>query len=154
MTPTVPVTVTYELTDLAELDSEEVTTTELAQRLLLGALLVKAFNNIMAHHIPQLARPAGAADRSALPIAGEDPGAKARATALIDRLGFDTVSAGTPAESWRFEPESDAYTRIYLADPEVPAEQMMQAPAAPVSAGGLRAALEGSRRVKVAERTF
>ncbi|ASU58531.1 NADPH-dependent F420 reductase [Nocardiopsis dassonvillei] len=139
---------------IAELDSEEMTTTALAQRLLPGALLVKAFNNIMAHHIPQLARPAGAADRSALPIAGGDPGAKARAAVLIDRLGFDTVDAGTPAESWRFEPESGAYTRIYLADPDVPVEQMMQAPAAPVSAEELRTALEGSRRVKVAERTF
>ncbi len=139
---------------IAELDSEEVTTTELAQRLLPGALLVKAFNNIMAHHIPQLARPAGAADRSALPVAGEDSGAKERAAELIDRLGFDTVDAGTPAQSWRFEPESGAYTRIYLADPDVAAERMTQAPAAPVSADKLRAALEGSRRVKVAERAF
>ncbi|RCV49605.1 NADPH-dependent F420 reductase [Marinitenerispora sediminis] len=139
---------------ISELDSEEVTTTELAQRLLPGALLVKAFNNIMAHHIPQLARPTGAGDRSALPIAGEDSGAKERSAALIDRLGFDTVDAGTPAESWRFEPESDAYTQIYLADPEVPLDQMMQAPAAPVSADELRALLESSRRVKVAERTF
>ncbi len=139
---------------IAELDSEEMTTTELAERLLPGAQLVKAFNNIMAHHIPRLARPAGAADRSALPIAGEDPGAKARAAELIDLLGFDTVDAGTPAQSWRFEPESGAYTRIYLADPGVPAEQMMRAPAAPVSAEELRAALAESRRVKVAERTF
>ncbi|MEU0239061.1 NAD(P)-binding domain-containing protein [Nocardiopsis sp. NPDC006198] len=139
---------------IAELDSEEATTTELAQRLLPGAVLVKAFNNIMAHHIPQLARPADATDRSALPIAGEDTGAKERAAALIDRLGFDTVDAGTPAQSWRFEPESDAYTQIYLADPDVPLERMMQAPAAPVPADELRAALEGSRRVKVAERTF
>ncbi|MFC3999435.1 NADPH-dependent F420 reductase [Nocardiopsis sediminis] len=139
---------------IAELDSEELTTTELAQRLLPGALLVKAFNNIMAHHIPQLARPAGAADRSALPIAGEDTGAKERAAKLIDRLGFDTVDAGTVAQSWRFEPESGAYTHIYLADPDVPFDQMMQAPAAPVPAEELRAALEESERVRVAGRTF
>ncbi|WP_307869164.1 NADPH-dependent F420 reductase [Nocardiopsis sp. B62] len=139
---------------ITELDSEQETTTELAQRLLPGALLVKTFNNIMAHHIPQLARPAGADDRSALPIAGEDPAAKARAADLIDRLGFDTVDAGAPAESWRFEPESDAYTRIYLADPGVPVDQMMQAPAAPVPASELADLLESSRRVKVAERTF
>lgn len=139
---------------ITELDSEEMTTTELAQRLLPGALLVKAFNNIMAHHIPRLARPAGADDRSALPIAGEDPGAKERAAALIDRLGFDTVDAGTPAESWRFEPESGAYTQIYLSDPEVPFERMTQAPAAPVPADRLRALLESSHRVKVAGRAF
>lgn len=139
---------------IAELDSETVTTTEWAQQFLPGALLVKAFNNILAHHIPQLARPAGASDRSALPIAGDDPGAKARAAQLIDRLGYDTVDAGTLDESWRFEPEAGAYTSIYLADPDVPADRILQAPAAPLSADKLRAALEAARRVKVAERTF
>lgn len=139
---------------IAELDSEEVTTTELAGQLLPGALLVKAFNNILAHHIPQLARPAGAPDRSALPIAGNAPDAKAQAAELIDRLGFDTVDAGTPDESWRFEPEAGAYTRVYLADPDVPAEHMLQSPAAPLPADKLRAALEATPRVKVAERTF
>ncbi|MFD8220273.1 NADPH-dependent F420 reductase [Streptomyces sp. NPDC059697] len=138
---------------IAELDSEEVTTTELAGQLLPGALLVKAFNNILTHHIPQLARPP---DRSALPIAGNDPEAKTQAAELIDRLGFDTVDAGTPDESWRFEPESGAYTRIYLADPDVPdwSEHMLQSPAAPLPADKLRAALEATSRVKVAERTF
>ena len=113
---------------VAELDAEDVTTTELAQRLLPGAVLVKAFNNILAHHIPQLARPAGAPDRSALPIAGNDPDAKARAAELIGLLGYDTVDAGTLDESWRFEPEAGAYTRIYLADPDVPADRMLQTP--------------------------
>ncbi|MET9014929.1 NADPH-dependent F420 reductase [Streptomyces olivaceoviridis] len=139
---------------IPELDSEKLTTTELAQQLLPGALLVKAFNSILAHHIPQLARPAGAPDRSALPIAGNDPGAKAQAAKLIDHLGFDTVDAGTLGESWRFEPESGAYTRIYLADPDVPAERMLQSPAAPLTTDKLRRALEASQRVKVAERTF
>ncbi len=139
---------------IAELDAEKATTTELAQQLLPGALLVKAFNNILAHHIPQLARPAGATDRSALPIAGDDLGAKARAAQLIERLGFDTVDAGALAESWRFEPESGAYTQIYLADPDVPVERMLQAAAAPLPADKLRAALEASQRVKVSERVF
>ena len=48
---------------------------------------------------------------------------------MIDRLGFDTVDAGALAESWRFEPEAAAYTRLYLADPATPDAQMMQAPA-------------------------
>jgi predicted dinucleotide-binding enzyme len=139
---------------IAELDAEKVTTTELAQQVLSGALLVKVINNIMAHHIPLLARPAGAPDRSALPIAGDDPGAKARAAQLIERLGFDTVDAGTLADSWRFEPESGAYTQIYLADPDVPVERILQAPAAPLPADKLRAALQASHRVKVADRTF
>ncbi|MFI0453250.1 NADPH-dependent F420 reductase [Actinomadura sp. 6N118] len=139
---------------IAELDSGKLTTSELVQQLLPGALLVKAFNNILAHHIPQLARPAGAPDRSALPIAGDDSGAKVWAAELIGRLGYDTLDAGTLADSWHFEPEAGAYTQIYLADPDVPAEQIMQAPAAPLPADKLRAALAASHRVDVAARVF
>ncbi|NUT48172.1 MAG: NAD(P)-binding domain-containing protein, partial [Saccharothrix sp.] len=49
------------------LDIGKVTTTELVQEHLAGAKLVKAFNNISDQHLPQLARPEGAADRTALP---------------------------------------------------------------------------------------
>ncbi|MFH8469020.1 NADPH-dependent F420 reductase [Streptomyces sp. NPDC017991] len=139
---------------IAELDSEDLTTSELARRWLPGAQLVKAFNNILAHHIPQLARPAGAPDRTALPVAGDDPAAKSRAEQLIHRLGYDTVDAGTLSESWRFEPESGAYTRIYLSDPNTAAENMLQAPATPLPAAALRTTLQTSKRAKVAERTF
>ena len=48
------------------LDSAAKTTAEYEESLLPGAVLVKAFNNILAHHIPALARPAGAPDRSGL----------------------------------------------------------------------------------------
>ena len=100
------------------LDSGRTTSSELVQEHLAGAKLVKAFNNISDHHIPSLARPAGAADRTALPIAGDDPQAKASATDLISRLGFDTVDAGPLTESWRFEPETDPYAVPYSADPD------------------------------------
>ena len=139
---------------IARLDSEEVTTSELVQQHFRGTPLVKAFNNILAHHIPQLARPAGASERSALPIASDVVDAKHAAAALIDQLGFDVVDAGALADTWRFEPEAAAYTRIYLADPETPPEQMLQAPAAPLSADGLQAALHRAVRVRVADREF
>jgi predicted dinucleotide-binding enzyme len=136
------------------LDAEELTTSELVQRHVAGARLVKAFSNILAHHIPALARPAGALDRTALPMAGNDAAAKAQVAGLADRLGFDTVDAGALSESWRFEPEAAAYTRLYLADPATPAEQMLEAASAPVTAATLASALEGAQRVRVAERTF
>ncbi|TQE14793.1 NADP oxidoreductase [Streptomyces ipomoeae] len=98
------------------LDSGKTTTSELVQEHLAGAKLVKAFNSISDFHIPALARPAGAADRTALPIAGDDPQAKASAADLISRLGFDSVDAGLLAESWRFEPETAAYAVPYFAD--------------------------------------
>ncbi|GGG68875.1 NADP oxidoreductase [Kocuria dechangensis] len=139
---------------IPELDAEEVTTSELVQRHFAGARLVKAFSNILAHHIPALARPSGAPDRTALPMAGNDAAARTQVAELIDRLGFDPVDTGTLAASWRFEPEATAYTRLYLADPATPAEQMLQAPAAPVTAATLTSALEGAERVRVAERTF
>ncbi|MEV0177650.1 NAD(P)-binding domain-containing protein [Streptomyces sp. NPDC050803] len=100
------------------LDSGKTTTSELVQEHLAGAKLVKAFNNISDFHIPALARPAGAADRTALPIAGDDAQANADAADLISRLGFDTVDAGPLADSWRFEPETDPYATPYSAAPD------------------------------------
>ena len=71
---------------IAELDQDKITTSELVHRHFRQARLVKAFNNILAHHIPQLARPAGATDRTALPIAGDDAHANRPPTPLIARL--------------------------------------------------------------------
>jgi 8-hydroxy-5-deazaflavin:NADPH oxidoreductase len=139
---------------IAELDDEKLTTSELVQRHFDGVALVKAFNNILAHHIPQLARPSGASDRSALPIAANDAHAKTAASELIDRLGFDTVDAGPLAGSWRFEPEASGYTRLYLADRATPDERMLEAPGAPVKAATLRSALHTAKRISVADRAF
>ena len=113
-----------------------------------------AFNNILAHHIPQLARPSGAPDRTALPVAGDDASAKAKVMSLIEQLGFDAVDSGSLAESWRFEPEAGAYTRLYLADPSTPDERMLEAPAAPVPSERLSDALKRAEPVRVAARTF
>lgn len=139
---------------IAALDTGELTTSELVQGHFTAGRLVKAFNNILAHHIPELARPSGATDRTALPLAGDDDAAKKDAATLIDQLGFDTVDTGSLAESWRFEPESAGYTRIYLADPATPLDQMMQAPSAPLSAARVRQALAAVQRVDVAGRDF
>ena len=56
---------------LTELDSGSLTSCELLAQLLPGAEVVKVFNNIFSKHLLNLARPAGAADRSYLPIAGD-----------------------------------------------------------------------------------
>ncbi|GLZ81911.1 hypothetical protein Afil01_67180 [Actinorhabdospora filicis] len=100
---------------LAELDSGALTSSELLQRHLPSSTVVKGFNAITPHQIGTLARPAGAADRSALPIAGE-AGAKAEVARLLDRLGFDAADAGVLAESWRAEPGTPAYILPYLGE--------------------------------------
>jgi 8-hydroxy-5-deazaflavin:NADPH oxidoreductase len=51
------------------LDDPSLSSSEVLQRHLGSAHVVKVFNNITAHHLAALARPAGADDRSALPIA-------------------------------------------------------------------------------------
>jgi predicted dinucleotide-binding enzyme len=127
---------------IPELDSDETTTSELVQRHLPDAKVVKAFNNIYFKHLASLARPAGALDRSALPIAGDDPAVKAAATALIDTLGYDTVDVGPLAEGWRFQRDTPAYAMLYAKDPE----GGFDSPGTAANAETLRAALAAARR--------
>src|SRR5437667_9598792 len=76
----------------------------------LGHPVVKAFNNIYAEHLYKLGRPAGNPGRIALPVAGDDPAAKAVVLQLIDQLGFDGVDAGGLDDSWRQQPGTPVYT--------------------------------------------
>jgi 8-hydroxy-5-deazaflavin:NADPH oxidoreductase len=98
---------------IAELDSGAVTSSGLLQRHLAGSHVVKAFNNIFYKHLLSLARPAGAADRTFLPIAGDDPAAKQAVTAFLDSIGYGAVDAGSLAESWRQEPGTPVYGPPY-----------------------------------------
>ena len=74
----------------------------------LGRPVVKAFNNIYAQHLLDRGKPAGAG-RIALPVAGDDPAAKAVVIRLLDELGFDGVDAGGLDESWRQQPDTPVY---------------------------------------------
>ncbi|CAK7286454.1 putative 8-hydroxy-5-deazaflavin:NADPH oxidoreductase [Streptomyces misionensis JCM 4497] len=113
-----------------ELDNGGTESAWTAQRL--GRPVIKAFNTITAAHLASLSRPAGAPDRLALPVAGDDPAATARVRALVDAAGFDPVDAGTLADSWRQQPG----TPVYTAD---------------LDAAGVRAALETATPEHTAE---
>ncbi|WP_035803203.1 NADPH-dependent F420 reductase [Kitasatospora mediocidica] len=128
---------------IPSLDAQQSTSSELLQRHLAGSEVVKAFNNIYFGHLTALARPAGAADRTALPIAGDDPAAKDRARTLLDALGFDAVDAGSLAEGWRFQPDTPAYGLPYLAEPGLP---FNEDPGSPADAAAIRAALDAAKR--------
>ena len=136
---------------IAQLDSLELTTAEYEQSLLPGTTIVKAFNNILFHHIPNLA---DSTPRTALPVSGDDSAAKARVSAIMDALGFDVVNAGTLANSWRSEPESGAYTAIYAADQDAFAKHYLADPGAPVTADRLVELLAASHRADVQARQF
>jgi len=98
---------------IAALDDRTETSTELLQHQLAGADVVKVFNNIFYKHLGSLGRPAGAADRSYLPIAGDNADAKAEAARFIDSIGYGVVDAGNLGDSWRQEPGTPAYGPPY-----------------------------------------
>ena len=101
---------------IAELDSQATTSSELLQAHLPDSKVVKGFNNIFFQHLASLARPSGSADRSALAIAGDDAEAKRVVTGLLDELGYDTVDLGPLSEGWRTQPGTPAYGLQYAAD--------------------------------------
>jgi predicted dinucleotide-binding enzyme len=98
---------------IAELDDGSSTSSELVQRLLPEAHVVKAFNNIQFSHLGSLQRPQGDPDRSVLAIAGDDAAAKATVAEFLDSIGYDAYDAGPLSESWRFQPDAPAYGAPY-----------------------------------------
>lgn len=82
----------------------------------LGHPVIKAFNNIYAQHLLERGRPAGASGRIALPVAGDDPHAKAVVMKLVDEMGFDAVDAGGLDESWRQQPGTPVYASDFDAE--------------------------------------
>lgn len=122
----------------SELDSGALTSSELIQRHLPSSAVVKAFNNIYYRHLESLARPAGAADRSYLPIAGDDAAAKATVTVFLDSIGYGAVDAGPLAEGWRQQPGTPVYGGAYgsFQDPK----------GSPASADAIRKALAAAER--------
>ena len=91
------------------LETESTTTSEMLAAHLAGAKVVKVWNAIFAKDINEDARPRGAADRRALPIAGDDAQARKVVANLLDDLGFDAVDVGMLQEGWRFERARPAY---------------------------------------------
>jgi hypothetical protein len=95
----------------------------------IGHPVVKALNTLGARQLAELGTEV-AAERIALPVAGDDQGAKGLVTELIDELGFDVVDTGGLDESWRQQPGSPVFSTaldaagvergLAAADPERP----------------------------------
>jgi 8-hydroxy-5-deazaflavin:NADPH oxidoreductase len=123
---------------IADLDNGSLTSSGLLQRDLRQAIVVKVFNNIFFKHLRSLPRPAGAADRSALPVAGDDEGAKAAVTAFLDSIGYDAVDTGSLPDSWRQDSGRPAYGAPY--------GPFSDETGTPAGAPTIRAALAAARR--------
>ena len=101
---------------IPELDDGKTTSSELLAAHLPASSVVKAFNTIFFQHLATEGEPAGTAGRRALPIAGDDAGAKQAVADLINQFGFDVVDAGRLAEGRRFQPGTPAYNVRFSAD--------------------------------------
>ena len=82
----------------------------------LGRPVIKAFNNIYARHLMERGQPRGSAGRIALPVAGDDPKAKAVVIDLVDQLRFDGVDSGGLDDSWRQQPGTPVYAADFDAE--------------------------------------
>ena len=98
---------------IPEIDDGRFFDSQYLREQLTGAEVVKVFNNIFFKHLENLARPADAADRSYLPIAGDSAAAKAAVTGFLDSIGYGAVDVGSLADGWRQEPGTPVYGTPY-----------------------------------------
>jgi len=85
-------------------EDSALSSSEIVQRHLPAATVVKTFNHIGYHELEEDRRLVGAHDRRALGVAGDDPSAVQLVAAVVDRLGYDPVTFDTLRAGRTFEP--------------------------------------------------
>jgi len=98
-----------------DLNDPRVSTSEIVQSFLPGSRIVKAFNHMGYHDLDEGPRPAGAAGRKGLGIAGDDASDLAAVAALVDAVGFDPVTVGTLHDSISLQPGSALFGANFTA---------------------------------------
>ncbi len=99
----------FELEDLGSRSSSEIIKT-----LVPGAHVVKAFNTLFYKRLATEGKPAGAKDRLAIFVAGDDQHAKDVVSKLIDEIGFDAIDTGSLAEGGRKQQPGSAIYNVPL----------------------------------------
>jgi hypothetical protein len=90
---------------------------EIVARRLADSTVVKALNHIGYHELEDRARPAGAPDRRAAGVAGDDHAAVGTISALVDSIGYDPVRFESLSAGRALEPGGPVFGAV-LAVPE------------------------------------
>ncbi|MDQ7904032.1 NADPH-dependent F420 reductase [Phytohabitans sp. ZYX-F-186] len=102
---------------IADLDDDRTTSSELLQRHLPQATVVKAFNTMRWDHLRDYGRTGGSLTRYGMPVSGDDAHAKREVEDLVEQLGFAPVDAGDLAHGGRRQqPGSPVFTADLTAD--------------------------------------
>jgi 8-hydroxy-5-deazaflavin:NADPH oxidoreductase len=101
--------------EIAELEADHRSTSEVVQDFLAGSSVVKTLNHIGYKDLETLARPAGDPDRRALALAGDNEAARAAVGIFLDRLGYDPVDAGQLAAGRALEPDTPIFATTHPA---------------------------------------
>lgn len=101
---------------IQEIDEAILTSSEVLARHLSGTRLVKAFNTFNLLTPGGVGPLAGDVESPALPIAGDDGGAKLVVSGLVVDLGFTPLDVGTLADSWRLQPGMPIYGMVASSD--------------------------------------
>jgi len=134
-----------------DLDDGELTSSALVQQHLKGAKVVKGLHNLGWIHMEHNARPKGDAERTTLPVAGDDAAAKDGVMNFLETVGYDVIDAGSLADSWRIEPNTPIYFWPYV--PAIPhglaeaeAKQLYRQRGAPLTREAARKLIDSTKR--------
>ena len=103
---------------IAELDDDSTTSSELLARHLDSSRIVKAFNTLEAGTLEEDGRRSGDHRRLVLFVAGDDDLAKRQVMELVDEVGFDPVDTGDLATGGKLQQPGSPIYGAELTNPE------------------------------------
>ena len=104
--------------EIAELEDDSTTSSELLARHLDSSRIVKAFNTMEAGTLEEDGRRSGDHRRLVLFVAGDDELAKRTVMELVDEVGFDPVDTGELADGGRVQQPGSSIYGAELTNPE------------------------------------